>query len=119
MNRCLEQLSLWSLRDEHIFWLAKMCQSSYFGESAKGVLERARRGECQVWGFNGDKGVVLTEFLQHPGGKELFVCGFAGNGVIAKLRTIQKELAEVANALYRVGFRKSASQNETIQHCLL
>ena len=69
-------------------------QSRYFGVTAKRVLEEAGQGSAQIWGIE-EKGVIVTELIKHPEGVELFVRGFEGD-VIRNIRTVHKELVEIA-----------------------
>lgn len=92
--RVLQRLSLENITNKHVFWLVEMVKISYFGETAVSIIQRAAKGECQLWGFEKDKGVIVTEILQHPSGKEVFICGFAGDRVLAKVRTIKDDLME-------------------------
>lgn len=73
-------ISLESITPRHVFWLAKICQEDYTGMEAKDLILDAAKGVLQLWETPSD-GVIVTEVLQHPAGKEFLVFGIAGEGL--------------------------------------
>lgn len=77
------------MSDGDLAWLAKVCGVSYTGVTPEGLLPELVAGTLAMWRVNGGAaGVVLTQILQHPGGRELYMWGMAGKGIIENIETI-------------------------------
>jgi len=60
------------------------------------VLSRILNRELVLWETKAKLGLVITEVLVHPRGKELFVFGITGAGILPKRDAILEDIMEMA-----------------------
>lgn len=92
----LTQISPAELTDSHLQWLDKMCKVDFTEAEPKHYIADAVVGTVQFWDFAKGKGLVMTQILNHPGGKELFVLGIAGEGLVKRFKTLNEILQQYA-----------------------
>lgn len=95
----------------HIYWIGEMCRMDFFQTRIVDVLNKAAKGEFQLWSLKGSKGVIVTEILIHPHVKEFFVFGMAGKGIFRKGEEVIAELKSIAKD-YHCGIIGGSSQIE-------
>lgn len=92
----IRQLSLHEITDTHMMWLCRVLKLEYngYGWGPKVMLESFVSGSRQLWSLG--NGVLITQTHHHPAGKELFIWGIAGEGIVRKYREIYEALKEYA-----------------------
>ena len=92
----LAQISPAELTDSHLQWLVKMCRVDFTGAEPKHYIADALDGKIQFWDFKHGQGLLMTQILNHPGGKELFILGLAGEGLVKEFKRLNDVLQQYA-----------------------
>ena len=88
-----------SITATHLHWLQLVCSMDYTGVQPKHYLADALEGKVLLWDFDSGNGIVLTQLLQHPAGKEVFILGLAGTGLIRKVKTLNEIIQTYAECV--------------------
>jgi hypothetical protein len=85
---------------ELLVLLDKAAKAGYYGYNVSHVVKWAIEGKAQIWQLAGPdcSGVLVTQILEHPAGKELFIWSMAGQGFLANADMIMDRLEAFARA---------------------
>lgn len=80
--------------------LDKASHHSYHGETYKGLLERVRDGNLQLWEYEDDKasGLVGTILIDRKVGRELWIDILVGKGFLERAVEVHAAIVELAKS---------------------
>lgn len=78
----IEQANPVELTETDFKWLSKMVDGYYRGARPIHLVKDAMEGRALLWRLTGDQeGMMVTQVLLHPAGKEVLVWGLAGENL--------------------------------------
>lgn len=90
----LEPIEPQSMTDKDLEWLVKFVASCYDDTTTKGLLEGLVHGIVVIW--RAPDGLVICTKTLRKGEKELYLNGYAGNGLLQHAKEIMEFLREYA-----------------------
>lgn len=85
----LEQIWNDKVDEQDILCLQKAVKECYYGYTVEHILEQVFDCQMQLWRgeHKGSRFVIVTQILNHPGGKEFQVWSLGGKGYIKAIPT--------------------------------